>query len=123
MRIAYANGINDYTGTASQNIEMLNKLKNGILVNPEPSPTTSFNDIKYADSNCDGQVDMSDVVLIMQSLSNPNKYGTNGTDKSHITPQGAANADCDKRTEGITTNDALAIQLFLLGKVETLPIK
>ena len=123
VRIAYANGINDYTGTASQNIEMLNKLKNGILVNPEPSPTTSFNDIKYADSNCDDQIDMSDVVLIMQSLSNPNKYGTNGTDKSHITLQGSANADCDKRTEGITTNDALAIQLYLLGKVDTLPIK
>ena len=29
----------------------------------------------YGDANCDGTVDMSDVVLIMQSLSNSGKYG------------------------------------------------
>lgn len=27
------------------------------------------------DSNCDGSVDMSDVVLIMQAMANPNKFG------------------------------------------------
>ena len=78
---------------------------------------------KIGDANCDGQLDMSDVVLIMQALANPNKYGTSGTEKSHMTVQGAANADCDKRSEGLTTNDALAIQMYLLGKVETLPLK
>ena len=37
------------------------------------------------DANCDGKTDMSDVVIIMQALSNPNKYGVNGTAASHIT--------------------------------------
>ena len=57
------------------------------------------------DSNIDGNVDMSDVVLIMQSLSNPNKY--------KLTPQGRKNADHDDN--GVTNADALAVQMGLLG--------
>ena len=57
------------------------------------------------DSNIDGNVDMSDVVLIMQSLSNPDKY--------KLTPQGRKNADHDDN--GVTTADALAVQKALLG--------
>ena len=72
------------------------------------------------DANNDGFVDMSDVVLIMQSLANPDKYGLNGTDANHITPEGWANADCET-AKGVTTNDALAIQLLLLHKVTSLP--
>ena len=49
---------------------------------------------KYGDVNCDGDLDLSDAVLIMQSLANPNKYGANGSDSHHITAQGLANADC-----------------------------
>ena len=63
---------------------------------------------------------MSDVVLIMQFLANPNKYGLNGSDAKHITEKGLANGDVDKSTEGITSNDALRIQEFLLGKVLSL---
>ena len=63
---------------------------------------------------------MSDVVLIMQSLANPDKFGTNGTDKNHLTAQGEANGDVDKSSKGITANDALRIQEFLLGKVTDL---
>ena len=40
----------------------------------------------YGDANLDGTVDMSDVVLIMQALANPSKYGIKGTDSNHITP-------------------------------------
>ena len=75
---------------------------------------------KAGDANCDGQVDMSDIVLIMQSLANPDKYGIKGTDKNHISDQGQANADVDKSSKGITSNDALKIQEFLLGKVKSL---
>ncbi|WP_028515286.1 hypothetical protein [Ruminococcus flavefaciens] len=57
------------------------------------------------DSNIDGNVDMSDVLLIMQSLSNPNKY--------KLTPQGRKNADHDDN--GVTNADALAVQMGLLG--------
>ncbi|MBO4523335.1 MAG: hypothetical protein J5723_01515, partial [Ruminococcus sp.] len=65
--------------------------------------------------------DMADAVLIMQSLANPNKFGLNGTSTNCITKQGQANADCDS-TEGVTTNDALTIQLYLLKK-GTMPAK
>ena len=74
------------------------------------------------DANCDNQVDLSDVVLIMQALANPNKYGINGSDRTHMTEQGQANADVHKRGNGVTSNDALAIQLKLLNVISSLPV-
>jgi hypothetical protein len=73
------------------------------------------------DANCDGQVDLSDVVLIMQSMANPNKYGENGTDPTHITETGMANADVDLSSEGITVNDAMVLQLYLLHSIDRIP--
>ena len=58
----------------------------------------------YGDANCDFEVDMSDAVLIMQSIANPSKY--------NLTAQGSINADMDG--DGITSGDALAIQKKLL---------
>ena len=80
-------------------------------------PTQFVNVTMLGDANCDTQVDLSDAVMIMQALANPNKYGVNGTDKNHMTDQGAANADVDKTSAGLTANDALKIQEYLLGKV------
>ena len=54
--------------------------------------------------------------MIMQSLANPDKYGVTGSDSHHITKQGYANADVDQNSAGVTANDALKIQEFLLGK-------
>jgi len=65
------------------------------------------------DANQDGQVDMSDVVLIMQSLANPNKYKLD--DK-------AASAADVYENNGVTAQDALAIQCFLLKKIAALPV-
>ena len=56
----------------------------------------------------------------MQVLANPNKYGINGTDKNAVTQQGIANADVDTSSKGITNGDALMIQKYLLGLVESL---
>ncbi|MBP5581473.1 MAG: carbohydrate-binding domain-containing protein, partial [Ruminococcus sp.] len=70
------------------------------------------------DANCDGSIDMSDVVLIMQALANPNKYAMGGTDSHAITEQGWKNADCNGKADGVSTDDALAIQMYLLGKGE-----
>ena len=50
-------------------------------------------------------MDMSDIVLIMQSLANPNKY--------QLSAQGCYNADMNG--DGITVGDAQAIQNQLLG--------
>ncbi|WP_366509118.1 hypothetical protein [Ruminococcus sp.] len=60
---------------------------------------------------------MSDVVLIMQALANPNKYGINGTEPSHITSEGFKYADTDGN--GLTVNDALRIQKYLLGLIKS----
>ena len=79
-----------------------------------------FGDIKLekaapgnGDANCDKNVDMSDVVLIMQALSNPNKYGLYGTEATHITQYGMRSADVNGG--GVTVQDAELIQEKLLG--------
>jgi hypothetical protein len=64
-------------------------------------------------------VDMSDVVLIMQSLSNPDKYGENGTEKSRITTKGIDNGDVSGDNDGLTVGDALEVQKYLLGLIKT----
>ncbi|MBP7343957.1 MAG: leucine-rich repeat protein [Clostridia bacterium] len=68
---------------------------------------TSFETLiseKSGDSNGDGRIDMSDAVLIMQTIANPSKYKLN--------EQGSKNADMDG--DGVTNADALAIQKKLL---------
>lgn len=74
----------------------------------------------YGDANCDSEINLADSVIILQSLSNPDKYGINGTSSNHMTRQGEKNADCSGSENGITTMDALAIQKFIL-KLITLP--
>lgn len=83
-------------------------------------PSSSSKVTMYGDANCDKGVDMSDVVIIMQSLANPNKYGIKGTDTNHITEQGQLNADVDISVKGVTSGDALRIQEYLLGKLMSL---
>ena len=64
------------------------------------------------DANCDAKVDISDAVLVLQSIANKDKYGLEGTDETHITAQGAANADVVGK-DGVTTLDALEIQKYV----------
>jgi len=90
---------------------------------PDPGKTTTTTDIavtKSGDANCDDTVELADAILIMQSLANPDQYGTQGKNPKHLTPQGKANADVDKSTKGITSGDALRIQEYLLHLVKTL---
>ena len=80
-------------------------------------PTTSGNNkTLYGDANLDGKVRMADAVLIMQSLSNPNEY--------KLEPQGVINADVVGNGDGITSKDALAIQMVDLKLLaqEDLPV-
>ena len=69
------------------------------------------------DANNDEQIDLSDAVIIMQALANPNKYGVEGTDRHRISQQGWVNADVHKKGNGVTSNDALAIQKYCLGLI------
>ena len=84
--------------------------------------TPEVSNRNFGDANCDGTVDMSDVVLIMQSLANPNKYGLNGSDKNCISDEGQKNADVIGNN-GVSTDDALTIQMYLLGKYTKLPVE
>ena len=79
-------------------------------------------EIAYGDANCDGTIDMADAVLIMQALANPNKYDVGGTSENCITEKGRQNADVDPSAAGLTTNDALTIQLYLLKTIDALPL-
>ena len=79
------------------------------------------NDIVYGDANCNGTLELSDAILIMQSLANPSKYGVGGEDQNHLTDQGRINGDVYERGGGLTANDALAIQKRLLNLIPGLP--
>lgn len=70
----------------------------------DTSDTSSGNDdILYGDANCDNNVNISDTVLIMQSISNPSEY--------KIDEKGVKNADVVGNGDGITNKDALVIQM------------
>lgn len=74
---------------------------------PAPSQTgESF----PGDANCSGIVDVSDAVMIMQSLANPSKY--------KLTDQGRINADVTGDGDGVTSLDAQFIQRYCLGLAE-----
>ena len=66
------------------------------------------------DANCDGVVELADAILIMQSLANPDKYGVGGKADKPMTDQGKLNGDVDDDVTGLTANDALKIQRYLL---------
>ena len=67
------------------------------------------------DANNDGELTLADAIVTLQSVGNPEKYGINGWDETHITYQGSFNADIAGDYDGITTLDALAIQRKVLG--------
>ena len=69
--------------------------------------------VVYGDANEDGDVNISDAVLIMQSITNPSEY--------KITSQGADNADVYNRGDSLTMADALSIQKFEAKLITELP--
>ena len=71
---------------------------------------------KKGDANCDNEVDMSDVVMVMQACLNPMKYGIDGTSEDRITHDGEINGNVDGN-EALTPNDALIIQKFTLNLI------
>lgn len=79
----------------------------------------SYNHILSGDANCDGNVDLSDAVMIMQSIANPSKY--------KLSEQGNLNAECTskislkKSGDGVTNMDALTIQQYALKLIDSLP--
>ena len=85
-----------------------------------PTGIKPVNRTVWGDANCDGGVDLSDAILIMQSIANPNKYGLGGTAQTAITEKGKLQADVDTSVKGVTGNDAVMIQKYLLKIIKSL---
>ncbi len=66
------------------------------------------------DADCDTEVKMNDVVLIMQCIADPGTY--------HMYEQGEKNADV-YGNDGLSVMDALAIQKYLLEIYPSLPVE
>lgn len=75
----------------------------------------------YGDADCDGQVFLNDAVLVMQAIGNPDAYGVEGSDPSHITEEGKINADVSGNSDGLTNMDALVIQKYIIHLIDELP--
>ncbi len=95
----------DWTGVTMKKDDVVS----GVLRTSERGSNATYiycGDIEYmGDANCNKAVEISDAVLIMQTICNPAKY--------KLTAQGRINADSDGG--GITNADALNIQKKLLG--------
>ncbi len=67
------------------------------------------------DANLDTKVTVADAVAILQAVANKDKFA--------LKPQGVKNADVIGDGDGVTANDALAIQMYDAKKYDTLPVK
>lgn len=74
----------------------------------------------WGDADCDGKVFLNDAVLIMQAIGNPDAYGVNGSEATHITAEGKINADVFEYGSDLTNQDALQIQKYLLHLINSL---
>lgn len=83
----------------------------GTTPDDNPAPSGS---VLYGDANCDKKVNMADVVFIMQCGANPDEF--------KLTEQGKINGDVYNVGDGVTNNDALAIQQLEAGLVSKLPV-
>ena len=90
----------------------LSELPKDLYSNEVITPPTP--DIVWGDANCDGEVRLNDAILVLQAIGNPEKYGVQGTDPTHITEKGIKNSDVFGSEDGLTSSDALSIQKFTL---------
>lgn len=79
----------------------------------EAPPAVTTANILYGDANCDGNVDIADVVAIASYVGS--------SESNPISEQGIKNADVHNTGNGINANDALIVQQFLSGIVSELP--
>ena len=77
--------------------------------------------VLYGDANGDNKIDILDAILVLKAVQDPSKYGVNGTSADHITKYGEIAGNVDGRS-GLTEDDALAIQKYVVGGVQEFPI-
>ena len=115
-----------YSSTEGSNLDGGTKVTGKVDPVTKPDPTTQPttdppSDVKYGDANCDGEVRLSDAILVLQSVGNPEKYGIKGSEETHITAKGINNGDVFSRGDGLTSQDALSIQKYTLYLIDKLP--
>lgn len=71
----------------------------------------SYPEVIYGDANCDGVVDIADIAIVKCYLINSEKYS--------MTSKGLKNADVQGNENGINVNDAIAIQKYVLGMIDS----
>ena len=84
-----------------------------ITTTTKPAPTANANR-KYGDANCNGEVDIADVVLTKCYLINSGGYT--------ISAEGLLNADVKDAGGGLNAQDVIAIQKFVLKMIDELPV-
>ncbi|MGN0677310.1 MAG: dockerin type I repeat-containing protein [Ruminococcus sp.] len=90
-------------------IDMSSELLSIKLYYREESDTTV-----WGDANCDNSIDIADVVAVASYVSDSQKNALSG--------QGIINADVHANGDGISANDALAIQQYLANTITALPV-
>ena len=116
------NSHKDFPGDIETTGEYLNTSRStlrGAYLALEDTPEQPI-EYKWGDTNCDGEVKMNDAVLLMQALSNADRFGIDGSDPDHITALGQYYGDVESPGSGISPNDALQIQKYLIKLVDSL---
>ena len=101
-----------YKGSAAETFAKDNGYTFKELKGGSTEPTKPVSN-KVGDANLDGDVTLSDALVILQYVANGSKYKLEG--------QALANADCCDTGDGVTAMDALSIQRLDAKIIKSLP--
>lgn len=76
--------------------------------------TTAAEEVIYGDANCDGNVDISDAVMVKCYLINNKKFT--------LSKQGLLNSDVQGSGNGVNAQDAVTIQKYVIKSITKLPV-
>ena len=76
--------------------------------------TTVAEEVIYGDANCDGNVDISDAVMVKCYLINNKKFT--------LSKQGLLNSDVQGSGNGVNAQDAVTIQKYVIKSITKLPV-
>ena len=76
--------------------------------------TTAAEEVIYGDANCDGNVDISDAVMVKCYLINNKKFT--------LSKQGLLNSDVQGSGNGVNAQDAVTIQKYVIKSITMLPV-
>lgn len=81
----------------------------------KPATTTTVaEEVIYGDANCDGNVDISDAVMVKCYLINNKKFT--------LSKQGLLNSDVQGSGNGVNAQDAVTIQKYVIKSITKLPV-